>query len=275
MTLNGKPIIVATDLSVRSDRAVDRAVFLAWHWGSRLAVVHALEPGSRLERHPEHAEKVIRSILPDPDADVDIIPALGPAPTTILNVARSIDCGLIVTGVARFNHVGDFLTGTAVDHVVRHATVPVLVTKQRPRGAYRSILVATDFSSCSRSALITVARLFPDAAIHLVRAYNVPYEAWLNSEGVRQEIEAELRAAFDTFISDPSMDAALCSRIKLRLEYGETVSVVSRVADELEADLVVVGTHGRSGFAQAVMGSMASSLLSTVRADTLMVREPR
>ena len=59
MTSNGKPILVATDLSARSDRAIDRATFLAQHWGVRLFVLHALEPGSRLEAKPELAEQAM------------------------------------------------------------------------------------------------------------------------------------------------------------------------------------------------------------------------
>ena len=136
MTTNGKPILVATDLSARSDRAIDRATFLAQQWGVRLFVLHALEPGSRLEAKPELAEQAIRAALPDPEADVGIVPAIGPAPTVIVEAAASAGCGLIVTGVARFNHVSDFLIGTAVDHVIRHATAPVLVVKQRPHGPY-------------------------------------------------------------------------------------------------------------------------------------------
>ncbi len=140
MTSDVKPILVATDLNARSDRAVDRATDLAEEWGVRLIVLHALEPGSRLEARPELAAQAIRAALPDPDAEVDVIPATGPAPAMILDAAASADCGLIVTGAARFNHVGDFLIGTAVDHVVRHASAPVLVVKQRPHGPYTLVL---------------------------------------------------------------------------------------------------------------------------------------
>ena len=273
MTSNGKPILVATDLSARSDRAVDRATLLARQWCVRLIVLHALDSGSRLGADLELAQHAIRGALSDPNADADIVPAIGPAPTVIAEAAASADCGLIVTGVARFNHVGDYFIGTAVDHIVRHATVPVLVVKQRPHEPYTSILVATDYSSCSIEALLTAARLFPEASLHLIHAYHVPYEGWLRSDEVKQDVTREAQAELDAFVAGPAIPDTVRARISARLGYGESHTVVWNAADEVGANLVVLGTHGRSGFIPTVIGSMAESLLRCVPHDTLMVRE--
>ena len=273
MTTMGRPILVATDLSARSDRAVDRATMLARQWGVPLIVLHALELGSHLEAKRALAEQAIRAALPDPQADVGIVPAIGPAPTVIVDTAKSAGCGLIVTGVARFNHLGDYFIGTAVDHVVRHATAPVLVAKQRPHEPYTSILVAIDYSSCSRQALLAAAKLFPDAALHVIHAYHVPYEAWLPSDDVKQEVTRDAQAELDAFAQDPTIPDTVRARMTARLGYGEPHTVMCDAADELGANLVVFGTHGRRGFVPAVIGSMAESLLRCVHQDTLMVRE--
>ena len=273
MPTPARPIMVATDLSPRSDRAVDRALQLAGQFGVRAVVVHALEKGSPLEAEPGLADAAIRAALPDPQAEVDIVPALGQAPATIAEAARSAGCGLIVTGVARLNHLGDYVTGTAVDHVVRHAAVPVLVVKQRPRGPYRSILVASDFSTCSRSALLGAATLFPDVALHLVHAYHVPYESWLKSDGVKEEIAENAQKDLDAFLADPAIPGSVRARVTPHLGYGELHTVITRTAREVGADLVALGTHGRSGFVQAIVGSAAQELLRWVPYDALMLRE--
>lgn len=273
MTTNGKPVLVATDLSARSDRAVDRATMLAQQWNVRLIVIHALEPGARLEGEPELAQEAIRSVLPDPETDVGIISAIGPAPAMIVEAASSADCGLIVTGVARMNHIGDYFTGTAVDHVVRNANVPVLVVKQRPHGPYTSILFATDYSHCSRQALLTAARLFPDAALHLVHAYHVPFESRLKSADVKEYVTQEAQKELDAFLQDTLIPTDVRSRITARVGYGEIQTVVANTADELGASLIVLGTHGSSGFVQATIGSWAETLLKGLRHDTLMIRE--
>ncbi|MCO4092919.1 MAG: universal stress protein [Sphingorhabdus sp.] len=273
MTSQIKPVLVATDLSPRSDRAVDRATFLAKRWNVPLIVLHAIEPDSKIAGNPVDDEEIIRGILPDPNADVIIVPAIGSAPTVIVEAAKSANCSLIVTGVARFNHIRDYFIGTAVDYVVRHSTVPVLVVKQRPHLPYTSILVAIDCSSCARQALLTAANLFPDAAIHVVHAYHVPYEGWLRSDGVKQECAEWAQADLDNFMQDVTIPQDLRDRLTTHLGYGETPSVLWKTAADVNADLVVLGTHGRSGFSQAVIGSTADALLQSMSCDTLMVRE--
>lgn len=268
----GKPILVATDLSARSDRAIDRATLLARQWDVGLIVLHALEPGSRLDTNPEIAEQSIRAVLPDPQADVGIVTATGSAPTVIAETAARTGTGLIVTGVARFNHIGDFFIGTAVDHVVRHAVTPVLVVKERPHQPYASILVATDYSSCSRHALLTASVLFPNAALHLIHAYHVPYEGWLRSEEVKEEVTKDAQAELDQFVQDSAIPDAVRTRLTARLGYGEPHTVICNAANDVGANLIVLGTHGRHGFVSAVIGSMAESLLRWVPQDTLMVR---
>lgn len=228
MTMSGKPVLVATDLSARCDRAVDRAAMLANDWRARLKVVHVLEPGSKVAEDSALAKETVRTVLPNPDADIDILLPKGSAPEEIARAASETGSAIIVTGIARYNHVGDYLLGTAVDHVIRHADVPVLVIKQRPRGPYRRMLAATDFSPPSRAALLKAAELFPDAAIDLVHAYHVPYEAWLNSEEVRAEIREEAQQEMSAFLNDSALPESLRQRITARLDYGETDRVVRR-----------------------------------------------
>lgn len=70
MTIHGKPVLVATDLCARTDRAVDWATQLAREWDVRLMVLHAIEPDSRLYARPKLANEAMREVLPDPRADV-------------------------------------------------------------------------------------------------------------------------------------------------------------------------------------------------------------
>jgi nucleotide-binding universal stress UspA family protein len=125
-----------------------------------------------------------------------------------------------VTGVARFNEIGDFLVGTAVEQVVRHATMPVLVVKQRAHTPSNSILVATDYSSCSRQALLVVAKMLPDAMLHLVHAYHVPFEGFLRSDEIKQEITEAAQRELAAFLHDPAIPDTVRQRIRPHLSYG-------------------------------------------------------
>lgn len=270
MAFTGTSVLVATDLSPRCDRAVDRAALLARAWQTRLTVLHVLEKKGKGAAQPTEAN--VRSALPDPMIDADILMPAGSPPATIAATAKETGSGLIVTGVARFNDVQDYILGTAVDYIIRHAEAPVLVVKQRPRGPYRTVLVATDLSAPSRAALVRAADLFPDAALHLVHASQLPYESWLDSKEARTELQADVRHRLDEFLAHPDVPQALRDRVQIHLDYGEVAPVIDKALTETRADLLVLGAVGASGLVQAALGSTTASLLAWVPQDTLVVR---
>jgi nucleotide-binding universal stress UspA family protein len=274
VTENQKAVLLATDLTARCDRALERATALAREWDGKVTLLHIVS-GTKQSASLGDAEIAdrIRADIGETSAEVEILIGRGSVPETIARMAASRSSDIIVTGVGRYNGLGDFLLGTAVDHIVRHAEAPVLVVKQRVRGPYRNLLVATDLSPCSVAALRAAARLFPEATLHLVHAYHVPYEAWLNSDQVSDEVRSEAERQLHDFLWSPAFDEQLRLRVNVRLGYGELATVVAEEIERVQADLVVLGTHGRSGFAHATIGSNAESLLSWLPRDVLMVRE--
>jgi len=271
--LEGKAVLATTDLSARSDRAVDRASQLAEEWEVPLKLVHVIEAGSRFVSRPDGAKAAVRTVLPDPTAKVEILLPTGTAPHAICEAAQQSACGLIVTGVARNDHLGDSIMGTTVDHVIRHATPPVLVVKRRPHDPYRSIIVATDFSDYSMAALQTACSLFPDAIIRLITAYHVPFEGWLDFEGSREEMRDFVQKQMDAFIDKSEIPDTVRERLLPDLSYGSASTAIADAVDRFETDLLIMGTHGRGAAARALIGSTASYLLRSVPVDTLMVRK--
>ncbi|MDG2527853.1 universal stress protein [Caulobacter endophyticus] len=260
-----RSILVATDLAPRSDRAVDRALELGREWNADVHVVHAIDrdaPTTALD---------VRRALPDPGAKASVSLPYGPAPKAITDTAREMAADLLVTGVARYNHLGDYLLGTAVDHVVRNAPCPVLVVKQRPHGPYRRPLIASDFSRGAKAALLAAAALFPEAPLHLVHAYHVPFENRVKSEDIRDIARAEAQDKLNALLAD--LPEEVRSRVKPHLAVGEPGGVLEQVAGKVWPDLVVIGARGISGLMQAALGSVASSLLERVHADTLVVKD--
>jgi nucleotide-binding universal stress UspA family protein len=62
--------------------------------------------------------------------------------------------------------------------------------------------------------------------------------------------------------------------IEAHLRVGPTAEALGAAAEELDASLVIVGTHGRTGIARAVLGSVADKILRTVHRPTLVVPPP-
>ncbi|WP_395334037.1 universal stress protein [Novosphingobium sp. BL-8H] len=267
-------ILVATDLSARSDRAVDRAFELGRDLGMTVDVVHVL----KAEGHdglPELALKNrVRETLPEEGEAAEVLIPEGSPPSTIARVASERGAALIVAGVARFNQISDYFLGTAVDYLIRHAEVPVLVVKQRPRRLYRRILAPTDFSPASKAAILAAARLFPDAAIRVVHVFHVGFEGWGVADHVREETLARAEGGMAEFLGAAEFAAVSPGRIESTLASGEPESAVGQAIEDWDADLVVLGTQGSGGLRRVTGGSRASSLLSWIRPDTLMVRLP-
>ncbi len=262
-------ILLASDFTARSDRALDRALRLAHASGGKLVIAHVLEKGVDQDHG---AVERLRADLPKEAQGAELVIQTGSAPKVLAQIAAERESDLIVTGVARYNSIGDYVLGTAVDHIVRNADAPVLVVRGGATGHYARMVVATDLSDCSRAALLAAARLFPDTAITLVHAFHVPYEGWLKSDVVRQDVRAEVQGELDAFMAHVDV-APLKPRIKALIDEGGTSSVVLHQLEHDRADLLVLGTHGRSGFVHAAIGSQAAALLAAADIDVLMVRE--
>lgn len=266
-----REILLASDFSARSDRPLERAAALANDWDAKLVIAHVLE--GKAASNDEAAIERLRDDLPAFAAGAELVVRSGSTPNLLVTIAAERGSSLIVTGVARYNSIGDYLLGTAVDHIVRNAEVPVLVVCKRADHPYSRIVVATDFSDCSHAALVAAGHLFPEARIDLVHAFHVPYEGWLKSDDVRDYVRGEDQEGMDRFLAGPTIPAELRDRIDALVEEGETGSVIVRRLRDSGANLLVMGTHGRSGFAHATIGSQAEALLAGVDTDVLMVRE--
>jgi len=266
------PILVATDLSPRCDRAVDRAAQLAAALDRPLLALHVAP--QELGADARAIERLRRTLTDQlAGRPAELLIAAPPVPQTIARIAAERGCALIVTGVARFNSPADYLLGTAVDTLVRASGAPVLVVKQRVRGDYRRILAATDFSEHARTALEAAAALFPEAALRAVHIVHAAYEAWLDRDATRDHRRGEAEEDMAAFRSELAPE--LRARLETRVDVGELGTAMLIAAEEYGADLIALATHGRSGLAHAALGSRASELLETLPIDTLVVKARR
>jgi len=266
-------VLVATDLTARSDRPLDRAARLADQIGGAVIVAHVVE-GPGFDREQDEAIlRAVRASLPPALTEAAVVFDHGAAPKVLAEMAANEKAAVIVTGTGRYNGLSDFFLGTAVDHLVRHADQPVLVVKRRASGPYRSILLATDYSDGALQAFQTALRLFPDADFEVVNAYSVPFETRAPSaeitEAARDEAEADM-AAFVARAAPPRPNAVRTLVLK-----GDAETVIAQRVIKDAPDLVVIGSHGRSGWVQATLGSEASNLLKRLPSDVLVVRQTR
>lgn len=136
---------------------------------------------------------------------------------------------------------------------------------------FKTILFATDFSDASRSAYQVAAALARDyrariIAIHVVEPVSLAFSefgAYVGPDEDKGRAMEQLHA-----IQAPSPMVTL----EYRLLEGDPATVVIETAQETDADLVVLGTHGRSGLSRLVMGSVAEEVLRHAPCPVLTVR---
>jgi len=123
----------------------------------------------------------------------------------------------------------------------------------------RTIVAPVDFSEPSRTALATAARLalHTGAALHVIVA-----EHPLLAEAARQahiDLAADTAAELDRFIAATAPAPSVAPR--RHVATGDPVDVIVAVAQDVKADLIVVGSHGMTGTARLVFGSTTEGVL--------------
>lgn len=137
------------------------------------------------------------------------------------------------------------------------------------------IVCGIDFSDTSRAALDEAAKLtrLLGAELHVVHAYGLPMVALPIDGGMvtGPERAVEVASAADEQLRSwlkacPDVDAVR------HVVVGMPADEVLRVADEVDAAYLVVGTHGRSGLAHLLMGSVAENVMRHARIPVLVAR---
>lgn len=277
-----RTILLATDLSYRCDRALDRAVMLAGEQQVRLFVLHVLEhpaPAAegpswrRRATDPRDAarQQMLNDLRGGGGVTIDLLVEEGDPAAIIQEASEQMGCELVVLGVPRDETVGRLFQGGIVEGLARKAGPPLLVVKSRPRASYSNVVVATDFSEPSRAALETALALLPAAAMTLFHAFDIPYEGFMSDRMIARASEAQRKSEeLQAFLA--ATPAASGRAVATIGEYGEPGELLQDLVQARSVDLVVLGTAGRTGLAHVLLGSVAQGLLGRLPVDVLLVR---
>lgn len=280
LALPPKKILVASDLSGRSDRAVDRAIQLALTWGAELIAVHALEPVSdwsdgstpSWRQPPDLAGRIEQHLRDDlkavPSAQVRILE--GNPHQIIQRVAEQEKCDLVVLGDGRQRSFSGI--GGTLDELFRTASTSLLVVKQRPRRAYQRILVGTDFTDEALASLEVTAKLFPQASLTLMHAFELPYRSLMSGDQLSRDFSAMENETIRQFIEQADIPQTTKSAIVPLIEHGPPAQMLHRYAAEHQCDMTVIGAYERRRIFHSLIGGQGPRILEAVQTDILVVR---
>jgi nucleotide-binding universal stress UspA family protein len=286
-------VLFPTDLSDFSKAALPIACALARVWNARLQVLHVMPPilyEEQLEErnHPDAfyagaEEALAQFVSGQENLEIERRITTGKPAEEIVGAASDLQSDLIVMATHGKSGLARLFLGSVTEKVLRDAPCPVLCFKSPQTAvaasgqglpAIKTILCPIDFSASAeqildlacliakqqkaRLVLLHVACL-PDMAYMGYGAPGAPLEM--------NEFVEDMRKALDrTNAPDPEVP------LERRLEDGNPPDVISDVAQEIGADLIVMGTHGYKGITHAVMGSVAEHVVRKASCPVLTFR---
>lgn len=143
-------------------------------------------------------------------------------------------------------------------------------------GPFRNILVATDFSPHAAKALELAANLakVSGASLQIMHVYDVipytlPEGLPIYDGGQMARIREELGLQLKRLAGEAQSSGV--QKVDSALVEGQASVEIARRAEEGQCDLVVMGTHGRSGFAHLLLGSVAERVVRKATCPVLVV----
>jgi nucleotide-binding universal stress UspA family protein len=300
MTRSITRILVPTDFGAAADAALACARRLAAPFGAEVRLVHTFEdPSTTAAFAPEIyapvpdavRDETIRNVRqqlaerlagdsPPVNASGEVI--TGTTAGAIVDYARFIDADVIVMGTHGRGGMAHLLLGSVAERVVRTAHCPVLTVRATPaRATVKRLLVPTDFSTTSDEALdyalLLAERL--GATVQLLHVLDDP----LVAEGLAAEAYiAEAPTMRTAMLQDAqerlrqrTAPARPGVSITARALFGHGAATITEYAHAQGIDMIVMGTHGRTGVAHLLLGSVAERVVRTAPCPVLTLRQPR
>lgn len=281
--------LVATDFSPAAGRALERAAHLAAVRGGEIHLLHVEAPGtsaaarSKARRALTGALQAIRDIARR--SGVKRLRAAcsvkaGDPHVQIIRCAREWAADIVVLGKGGSAAARAWNLGTTAARVVRMSDTPTLLVGRPARGPYERPLVAVEIDPSARALIDLTRRVVGSDAppLRIVHAYRVPFESYYlasrDSSAAGYFREARKSAAGSVAKLLESIDSHRY-RLQTALRRGDARSVIAKEAAHWRADLIALGTHGRSGVAHALLGSVAEWVIANTSQDVLVARPVR
>lgn len=292
-------VLLAYDGSAGATEAVALAEAIPWPSDSVLRVVSVIEPTMSISGPfdrgaalvPEldaaitkYAQELMREVvkrLGAPGRSVEGRVLRGRAASAIIDAARDFRADLAIVGSRGHGTIASLLLGSVSSEVVDHASCPVLVART---ATLSQVVFATDESPSAQAAEAMLAQwtIFGGLLIHVVSIADVvhPWTTGIAPTMYGQVLDAyaaDLRKAkveHERIAADSAARLRDAGReVDAEMRDGDAAGEIIAVAEKRDADLIVLGSRGRTGLTRLLLGSVARNVLSGSTASVLIVRD--
>ena len=281
-------VVVATDFSPGAAAGLRRTAILPFRARAHVILIHVLP--ARVDRATDSlvrdvaqqqldaAATSLRERFADRvRADIRVTSRLirGDASSEIGRLAEQAEADLVVLGRHGSPVLRELLLGSVAQRVSRHARVPVLVVAKAPRSPYHQVVAGFDLSADAVRAVQLATRLAtPDAHVEVVYAYREVHTGGTEPGAARRIATAELTELRKEILAALPPARSKATEWPVRMERGDPRQVLLEVAEKRTADLIAMGSIGRTGIQRRLIGSVAEGVLQLAKIDVLITPRP-
>ncbi len=188
----------------------------------------------------------------------------------IVSVAEEENCDLIVMGRCGRNHLERELMGSVTARVIGHTTKNVMVVPESGTLAWNTIILATDGSPFSSAAVETAITRARDNTSKLtaVSAVYANEEFQALAPAIVDELGDKAKTCLDEIRARAAAEGV---EMETLVREGEPHQVITQVAGERGAEVIIMGSHGRKGFSKLLMGSVTERTIGYAQCPVLVV----
>ena len=281
-------ILVATDFSPVSTRALDYAISVARRYESQIYLVHVISPDAYPMTAPEITVRLVdRQMLEAKAKSQELLLCdrfqgvpyemyieEGPLWPTLEKMIEKFDVDLVVVGTHGMGAVQKVLIGSGAEQIFRQCSRPVLTVGPAVERAaaedraFKNILFATDFGMGTDREAAYAYSLGQEHDAMVTILHVVKHVDDYSEDGMslkREAIRNQLRELVPR-------EAEMWCNTQLRMAVGEPAHEILRVAQETKAELIVMGAKRRTGLAGHVPGTVAYKIVTGAHCPVLTVR---
>jgi nucleotide-binding universal stress UspA family protein len=287
--MNIRTIVCPTDFSPPSEHAVRAASRLAIEANAELVLLHAwyIPPSAFAETFPAGViDKLVADARRRLDAAVHDCSKAGVKRVTgelltgvpWAEIVERLDkqpTDLCVIGTHGRTGAARIVLGSVAEQVIRHASCPVLAI--RPDAdvkPFARVLVPTDFSETAAHAADLAADLvLPTGSLTLLHVNEIPvtYAREYSIGELMRDMDKHMTAALEREAA--RLKTKTTARVEIRSRTGYPgAQTLTEIDEDRDIDLVVLGSHGRTGIKRVLMGSVAEKVVRHARCPVLVAK---
>ena len=280
------PVVVGVDPSGSSDEAIGWAADEAARRGTELILAHSVPPPSTMfaeqnvtpERMWRAGEALLLARRDDvherhPELTVHVELTRAGRNEALLEQAER--AALVVVGSRQRGPSGRLLLGSTSHFMVTHCRIPVAVVRHRATDPRAPIVVGIDGTDASRDALRYAFARAAEGAVPLLvlHAWQADFPVGYGRHDVDGDDLTELRLAAEaTVAAEVARVAPEHPAVEVRSAAVQGAPTVVLADAAPDAQLLVVGSHGRGAWDRFVLGSVSTNLLYVVGRPLVIVR---